>query len=232
LGEQIQYTDIWANDTYLQFMYERLMLLKELLAEDGSLFLHCDPNKSFQLRSLLEEVFGADNFVNEIIWQKIRASKGQALGFGNVHDTIFRYGKNKSETIIHQQYTAYDEKYMKSHYNQVEEITGRKYQLADFTQVGQGEPRRFGDQTIAPPPGKHWIWSQERIDEAWKHGRIVFTTGGKPRLKRYLDESLGNPIEDIWTDIFPISSVPRKPFKILVSYYSQSDDGKKPLKSI
>lgn len=67
LGEQIQYTDIWANDNYLQFMYERLILLKELLVENGSLYLHCDPRRSHLLRCLLDEVFGIDNFQNEIV---------------------------------------------------------------------------------------------------------------------------------------------------------------------
>ena len=62
LGEQIQYTDIWANDNYLQFMYERLMLLKELLAEDGSICLHCDWHEAIVSSCLLDEVFGADNF--------------------------------------------------------------------------------------------------------------------------------------------------------------------------
>ncbi|MBA3612486.1 MAG: site-specific DNA-methyltransferase, partial [Nitrospirales bacterium] len=68
LGEQIQYSDIWANDNYLQFMYERLLLLKELLTNTGSIYLHCDWHKDHVLRLLLDEVFGSDNFVNEIIW--------------------------------------------------------------------------------------------------------------------------------------------------------------------
>src|SRR5690606_1262169 len=68
LGEQIQYTDIWANDNYLQFMYERLLLLKELLADGGAIFLHCDPSKGAYLRLLMDEVFGSKGFVNEIVW--------------------------------------------------------------------------------------------------------------------------------------------------------------------
>ena len=68
LGEQVQYTDIWAHDNYLQFMYERLLLLKELLSDDGTIWLHCDWHKSHHLRCLMDEVFGADNFLNEIVW--------------------------------------------------------------------------------------------------------------------------------------------------------------------
>src|SRR5205085_1313501 len=68
LGEQIQYTDIWANDNYLQFMYERLLLLRELLADDGSIYLHCDYRKLQHLRCLMDEVFGSDNFLNSLVW--------------------------------------------------------------------------------------------------------------------------------------------------------------------
>ena len=93
LGEQVQYTDIWANDNYLQFMYERLLLLKELLSEDGSIVLHCDDAKSHHLRCLLDEIFGAHNFRNEIIW-------GYAGGgipkseLPHKHDNIFWYSKS------------------------------------------------------------------------------------------------------------------------------------------
>ncbi|MGB3451765.1 MAG: site-specific DNA-methyltransferase [Giesbergeria sp.] len=68
LGEQVQYTDIWSNDNYLQFMYERLLMLKELLSEDGALYLHCDWHKVHLLRCMVEEIFGSENFRNEIIW--------------------------------------------------------------------------------------------------------------------------------------------------------------------
>ena len=93
LGEQIQYTDIWANDNYLQFMYERLMLMKELLAEDGSIYLHCDPRKSHLLRCVMEEVFGIDSYVSEIIWQSSDA-QSSANRYGPIHNTIYYFSKS------------------------------------------------------------------------------------------------------------------------------------------
>ena len=96
LGEQIQYTDIWANDNYLQFMYERLLLLKELLSEDGSINLHCDWRKNSLLRSLLDEVFGADNFVNEIIWVHQIMGGSHEKRFAKAHETVFWYAKSNS----------------------------------------------------------------------------------------------------------------------------------------
>jgi DNA modification methylase len=96
--EQVQYEDIWANDNYLQFMYERLILLRELLSDQGSIYLHCDPYKNYQLRMLLDEVFGAENFVNELVWNYKRWT-APGNNFQSMHDTIFWYSKNKPNRI-------------------------------------------------------------------------------------------------------------------------------------
>ncbi|MFZ4715903.1 MAG: DNA methyltransferase, partial [Bacteriovoracaceae bacterium] len=90
--EEKQYSDIWSNDEYLQFMYERLILARELLADTGSLFIHCDYRKNYQLRCILDEVFGEENFCNEIIWKRTSAHSDSS-GFGQVHDTIYFYRK-------------------------------------------------------------------------------------------------------------------------------------------
>src|SRR5690606_5646733 len=110
-----------------------------------------------------------------------------------------RYTYNK-------QYTPLRPEYIQSHYNNVEVDTGRKYMLDNFSQAGQGEPRKFGKKLLNPPSGKHWIWSQEKIDEGMAAGRIIFTTGGTPRVKRYLDEAKGEYMSNVWTDIPEINS--------------------------
>ena len=89
--EEKQYTDLWTNDEYLQFMYERLVLCRELLSDRGSIYLHCDWHRQHLLRCLMDEVFGSDRFQNELIWQKLKAAKKQAVTFGNIHDTILFY---------------------------------------------------------------------------------------------------------------------------------------------
>jgi DNA modification methylase len=91
LGEQIQYTDIWANDNYLQFMYERLLLLKELMAADSAIFLHADPSKNYLLRCLMDEVLGQDSFTNEIVWWYWNKFQGNVNRFAMNHDTILCY---------------------------------------------------------------------------------------------------------------------------------------------
>jgi len=99
LGEQIQYTDIWANDAYLQFMYERLLLLKELLTDDGSIFIHCDDSRGHHLRILADEVFGSERFINEIIWKRKGATSFARKQFGRIVDHILWYTKGEHYTF-------------------------------------------------------------------------------------------------------------------------------------
>lgn len=193
LGEQIQYTDIWANDNYLQFMHERLLLMKELLADGGCIIVHCDYRKTHHLRHLLDEIFGAESLLNEIIWQKTRVSKVQSVSFGNIHDTLWVFSAGPVANF-NAQFEDYSADYVESHYNLLDE-NERQYGLWDFTQNGQGPARRFGNREITPPAGKHWIWGQERIDRALSENRIEFTSSGMPRLRRYLDEAKGVTIQ-------------------------------------
>ncbi len=97
--EEKQYTDIWEKDEYLQFMYERMLILRELLSENGTIFLHCDYHKNSYLRLIMDEVFGQDNFVNEIAWCYTGPTR-QINNFPRKHDTIFYYAKNKSNKIF------------------------------------------------------------------------------------------------------------------------------------
>ncbi len=194
---------------YLAMMAPRLVELKRVLKPTGSIYLHCDPTASAHLRLVMDAVFGASGFRNEIIWQRTRVAKRQSKFFGKAHDVVLLYTKTTS-AVFNDQFIAHPESYKKSHYNLVESETGRRYGLWDFTQKGEGPPRRFGDKVLSPPPGKHWIWSQERIDQAIEESRIVFTRTGTPRLKRYLYTSKGEYVQDIWTGIFDINAVARE----------------------
>jgi DNA modification methylase len=99
LFEEKQYTDIWERDEYLQFMYERLLMMKELLSDKGSIYLHCDWHKNAYLRLIMDEVFGQDNFVNEIVWC-YTGPTNQKRNFPRKHDTILWYEKNKDKRIF------------------------------------------------------------------------------------------------------------------------------------
>ena len=113
--EQIQYTDIWANDTYLQFMYERLILMKELLSKKGSIYLHCDATMSHSLKLIMDEIFGIDNFQREIIWRIgwISGYKTKAKNWIRNHDTIFFFTKDKENFIFNKEYIPYADDYVR-----------------------------------------------------------------------------------------------------------------------
>ncbi len=204
LLEQIAYRDTWGRgaDSFISMIYERLILMRDLMAKDGVIYLHCDWHMSHYIRAVLSEIFGL--FQNELIWQKIRVVKAQAKAFGNVHDSIFVFSKGES-SVFNRLKTAQEPGYEKK-FDKVEPGTGRRYQLVSLLQAGAGPARKFGDVTLEPGPGKHWIWSQSRIDEAMQQGLIEFTGSGKPRKKQYLDDSVGKDIADIWDDVFPVNS--------------------------
>ena len=126
--EDKQYTDIWTNDEYLQFMYERLILCRELLADTGSIYLHCDFHKDHLLRCLMDEVFGAGNFQREIVWSVETASgfKSQTDNWIRGHDIVLFYSKT-IEKHFNKQYTALDERTIKR-YDKTDD-DGRKYKV-------------------------------------------------------------------------------------------------------
>lgn len=200
--EEKQYGDIWTNDEYIQFLYERLILCRELLADSGSIYLHCDWHKSHHLRLIMDEVFGIDKFCNEIVWQRTRAAHSDSTYFGRVHDTILYY--RKSITAKHNtQYTEHSDEYIKRF---SKEENGRKYMLIPLHGAGQGVAREFWDKIIAPPHGRHWP-SQEYINDLIAKGYVELTSNGTPSKKSYLDENKGNVVSDWWDDIIPLNPV-------------------------
>ncbi len=203
--EEKQYTDIWSNDEYLQFMYERLILIRELLADNGSIYLHCDWHKSHHLRYILDEIFGVDKFRSEVIWQRFNFH-ADANKYGTVHDNILFYSKNNNYKF-EKQYVKLGQRYIESHFREDEE--GRLFTLDNLTAAGhgkKGEAKIFLGEKIEPPPGTHWRYSQEKINELLIQGLIVLGSSGKPRLKRYLDDIQGSAVHTIWSDISAVNS--------------------------
>ena len=194
------YSDKIESAEFLEDLRERLIFMRETLAEDGSIYMHLDWKKGHYVKILMDEIFGENNYRSEIIWQSTTASKFQTVCFPRTFSILFYYAKSDTY-IFNKQYVDFDEKYLKSFYKYVDGF-GRKYRISDFTQTGDGPPRIFGNRgEISPPNGKHWIWSQQKINQGIEQGIIVFSSKGWPGLKRYLDEREGNPLRDIWTDI-------------------------------
>ena len=204
LGEQVQYSDIWANDNYLQFMYERLLMLRELLSEDGALYLHCDWNKAHHLRCVLEEVFTSDGFRNEIIWQRV-AARSDSTTYNHIHDVVLFCTKS-SDFAWNQQFHAYSDKYLEDKYASID-ANGRKYQLDNLTSPNP-RPNMTYEWMGHAPPEKGWRYSKEAMQGLHDAGRIWYPQdkSKRPRLIRYLDEGRGVPLRSIWTDINPVNS--------------------------
>jgi DNA modification methylase len=205
--EEIAYRDTWGNgsESYLSMISERLQLMKDLLSTNGSIYIHCDWRVNGYIRLIMDEIFGKSNFRNEITWGKIKSVKAQSKAYGNQKDSIFFYTKS-NYFIFNQQRIQHKEEYIREMYKFEEK--GRKYRLCSFTQTGHGEPRDFGQYgVLSPPPGKHWIWSQDRINEALKQDLLVFSKNNFPSVKRFLDDIEGEAIGDIWNDISPIGAI-------------------------
>jgi len=203
--EEIAYRDTWGKgaDSFIAMIYERLILMRDLLAEDGSIYVHCDWRVNSYIRLILDEIFNSSCYKNTIIWQKIRVVKAQSNSFGNVHDYIYLFAKSKNlfNQVTREQEPEYEKKFDKTDIK-----TGKKYQLVSLVQKGKGPTRKFGERIIEPPAGMHWIWSQERIDQAMRDGLIEFTASGNPRKKQFLNDSSEKFVDDLWTDIFPVNS--------------------------
>lgn len=204
--EMVAYRDMWGKgtDSYLHMMYERLTLMKELLSEKGSIYVHLGLNINHLVRMVLEDVFGSENHRNEISWQRTFAHS-DAQRFGIVHDVLLLYSKTE-HFLFNKQFKPHSETYIKSHYGQVD-ADGRRFRLVTLSAAGPGPARNFGERVIDPPPGRHWAWGQERIDEGLQTGRIVFAKTGQPNIKQYLDETEGTVIQTIWDDIPPVNPV-------------------------
>ncbi|MDQ3150328.1 MAG: site-specific DNA-methyltransferase, partial [Actinomycetota bacterium] len=210
--EEKAYRDTWGKgvESYLQMLYERLVLLRELLSDRGSLFLHLAPNVSHLARVLLDEIFGADNFRAEIIWQRTVAH-ADTRDFGTIHDSILSFSKSPSH-IWHSQYRPYDETYMQSHDTAVDE-RGRPHRLSDMTGAGtrRGETGQPWRGFSPGARGRHWandVETRERLD---REGKIHWPTGGGfPRYKRFYDDMSGHPVGDVWTDIGSMNSAAKE----------------------
>jgi adenine-specific DNA-methyltransferase len=198
LGEQIQYTDIWDNDAYLQFMYERLLLLRELLSQTGSIYVHANHERVHLLRCLLDEVFGAENFHNDIVW-KHGPAKSHPEYFGRIKDTILFYSKGPEYTW-NKQYTEISDSYRNS-------FTKRDEQGLYVTQpLHSGKPAKDVPlwKGVRPPGGRGWAYKTETLDEFEAEGRVEWSEDGVPRLKRYLDEVRGAVVQDVWDQILSV----------------------------
>ncbi len=195
-----------STRAYIDYMRPRCVQLARVLKKTGSFYYHCDWHASHYVKIMLDQILGENNFQSEIIWHRTLAKGLAFTGFPNNHDTIFLYGGGE-EITFNRPYNPYDpdnldEKTAGKYSHR--DPDGRLYQLDNLMNPNPNRPNltyEFLGHT------KVWRWTKERMREAYENGIVVQPSpGAVPRLKRYLDEQEGRPIDTVWTDIPPINS--------------------------
>ena len=184
--EEKMYGDVWDKERYLNWMYENLMAMKSIMSDEASIYVHLDWHIVHYVKILMDEIFGEENFINDVTWKRQTSSgfKGKNA-MGKNHDNILIYGKS-DEFLYNTQYLPYSDEYIDQRFSHVEVVNGKE--------------RRFKDAFLGTAT------SQATIEQLKKENKIYYTASGGMRLKVYLDETEGIPLDDIWTDVNAVNS--------------------------
>ena len=206
--EMVAYRDTWGRgvDSYLHMLYERLVLLRELLNERGTAYVHIGRNISHAVRSLCDEVFGREHFLNEVTWKRSHAhgDTGQgATHFGRVTEAILIYSKTL-DVNWNAQYVPYSQEILERDYKYVDESSGERYRLMPVD--GPGGAAKGNPYYEFLGVKGYWRYSQVRMQALHDAGEIVLSRTGKSlSRKRYLRDAAGTPVTDLWDDVNRIS---------------------------
>ncbi len=184
--EEKMYGDIWDKEKYLNWMYENLMAIRSVMSENASIYVHLDWHIVHYVKILMDEIFGEDNFCNDITWKRQTSSgyKGKS-SMGKNHDNILYYSLG-DDRIYNTEYIPYTEDYINQRFSHIE--------------IQDGKERRFKDAFLGSAT------SAATIEELKKDNKIYYTSTGAMRLKVYLDDAPGIPLDDIWSDINAVNS--------------------------
>ena len=201
--EQFAYSDTWADGTasYLAMIVPRLCLMRELLSDKGSIYVHLDWHVGHYVKVVMDEIFGKDSLLNELVWKRTTA-RSDSRNYNHIHDILFFYGKS-NEPMWNKTHVPYDPEQIKKQYRP-EEKTGRLFQPITLIVPGvrngpSGKPWHGIDVAAR---GDHWKYAIHDLDKLDAEGRVYWPPGGDiPRLKQYLDEMPGMPLQSIWMDV-------------------------------
>lgn len=199
-NQELAYEDILDGSEFIEFLRSRLILMRELLSEQGSIYVHLDESMAFEIKLIMDEIFGKNNFKNWIVRKKSNPKNSVSKRYGNISDYILFYTKTK-KYIFNQPYEKWDDNQLLKEYSYTEEITGRRYKKVPIHAPGirKGETGKEW-RGMLPPAGKHWQYTPDKLDELDKKGEIFWSANGNPRRKIYLDENKGKKVQDIWLD--------------------------------
>jgi len=205
--EEIAYRDTWGKgaDSFISMIYERLVLMRDLLAEDGSIYVHCDWRVNSYMRLALEEVFGSANFINEIIWKRRSGVLAQSKQYGVVTDTILFFARSESYKFNPPLLKEGAEDYVAERFKYVDE-KGRRYRLSPIVSPSFS-PTLIYEYKGYQPPKNGWSCSRSTMERWEAEGKLVFPKEKSQRIQRkqYLDEWEGRPIQSLWDAIPPIN---------------------------
>lgn len=205
-GQEFAYSDRFSVEEYLDFMRERLIAMKELLSNDGSIYVHLDSKMVFHVKLLMDSIFGLDNFRGMITRKKCKPKNYTRKTYGNISDYILFYTKSDSP-IWNRPYDQWDEAKVKKEYPFIEEGTGRRYKKVPIHAPGIRNGATGSEwRGMLPPPGKHWQYTPDKLDELDANNEIYWSSNGNPRRKVYLDQSKGIPVQDIWLDYLDVNN--------------------------
>ena len=198
--DQKAYQDKIEGAQFIEFMRRRLVLLRELLADNGCIYFHLDTKKSHYLKVIMDELFGEDRFENELVWKRSSAHSDSST-YANLHDTLFYYSKSPT-TVFLQQFQPYSEEYIEERYKHVE-LNGRRFLDRDLSSTGlKGGGYVYEWKGIT----QEWRCPIDTLRKYEKEARLYYTKKGVARYKQYLDEMKGVALQDVWFDISPVNS--------------------------
>lgn len=201
--EQKAYRDTWGRglDSYLQWFYETCVLLAEFLGESGSVYVHLDWHVAPYAKTVMDEVFGQQNFVNEIIWRRAFAHNDPAR-CGNIHDTLLFYARS-DDRVWNEVWQKPSKEYVDQFFDQFDEARKERYARLplDAPRHGEGGNLVYEWRGVWPAKNRTWAYVKEKMQEFDRAGRIHYPQKGVPRLKRYESEYQGTVLQDIWLDV-------------------------------
>ena len=201
LFDKIAYLDTLKGSDYLDFLRLRLVLLRELLSEQGSIYLHIDYKIGHYVKVMMDEIFGFDNFRNDITRIKCNPKNFSRKAYGNIKDMILFYGKTNA-SIWNEPYEPLEETDINGRFKKVDS-KGRHYTTVPLHAPGETMNGKTGGswRGMLPPKGRHWRCSPEELDELDANGLIEWSKTGNPRKIIYADEKIkkGKKVQDVWT---------------------------------
>jgi adenine-specific DNA-methyltransferase len=196
------YSDYIVGAEFIEFIRKRLILIRELLSEDGSIYLHLDQKKGHYIKVIMDEVFGEENFINDITRIKCNPKNFQRKGYGNVKDVIYFYSRtdHDAEKMIWNDFRLplSEEEVMKQ-FPKVDK-DNRRYATTPLHARGEtkngvtGKPWRG----MMPPKGRHWRVPPDELEDLDKKGLIEWSSTGNPRKKIFAEDNKGKKIQDVW----------------------------------